>query len=105
MTFFDTRPTIILDRLFFDFIDPLLICHCKFCISISVEAVAGNGRTTSASSNGIYIDITPPIFDIQFYLDATKTDVNDLQPVTHQASNTTIKSYWNFIDEESEIKV
>ncbi|XP_072049468.1 uncharacterized protein [Amphiura filiformis] len=71
---------------------------------ITVQAVSGNGKTTSASSNGIYIDITPPKFDIQFYLDVTRSDINDLQPVTHQASNSTIKAYWNFVDEESEIK-
>ena len=37
-----------------------------------------------------------------FYIDVAQ---GEFEPVTYQSSNTTIKAYWNFVDDDSEIAV
>ncbi|KAL5006496.1 hypothetical protein ScPMuIL_015302 [Solemya velum] len=68
-----------------------------------VRAVLGSGLTTIASSDGFYIDVTPPTFDrdVMMYIDVTQ---GAFQPTDFQASNSTIKSIWKCDDLESGIK-
>ena len=68
----------------------------------TVESMLGNGRSVTASSDGITIDTSPPILDYMFYIDVTQ---GEFEPVNYQSSNTTIKAYWNFVDDDSEIAV
>jgi hypothetical protein len=67
-----------------------------------VRIVLGSGLTAEASSDGFYIDLTPPVFDknvmTQIYIDVTQ---GEFTPVKYQASNDTIKAYWYCFDEES----
>ena len=72
---------------------------------LTVKAVAGNGKTCSASSNGINMDLTPAKLDFYFYLDVASSDLTSEAPVEYQASNSTIQVFWRFIDDESEIQV
>ncbi|XP_072034301.1 uncharacterized protein [Amphiura filiformis] len=65
---------------------------------ITVKSILANGESVEASSNGIVVDTSPPILDFMFYIDAEKSEY---QPVTFQASKTTIKVYWSFIDDDS----
>ncbi|VDI51286.1 Hypothetical predicted protein [Mytilus galloprovincialis] len=72
---------------------------------ITVKAVLGSGVTTVVSSDGFYIDDTPPVFDPDvmggdIYVDI---DQGELTPVRYQGSNTTIKAFWRCFDEESDI--
>lgn len=59
-----------------------------------------------ASSDGFYVDLTPPVFDpdvmLQIYIDVTQ---GEFKPVKYQASSDTIKAYWYCYDEESLVKV
>jgi hypothetical protein len=86
--------------------------HGTTCIFIKefscfvVRVVLGSGLTAEASSDGFYIDLSPPVFDknvmTQIYIDVTQ---GEFTPVKYQASNDTIKAYWYCFDEESLIKV
>ncbi|VDI50948.1 Hypothetical predicted protein, partial [Mytilus galloprovincialis] len=72
----------------------------------TVRVLLGNGLTTEGSSDGFYIDITPPVFDTdvmngQIYVDVTQ---GEFTPVKYQASSDTIKAYWYCYDDESLIK-
>ncbi len=71
-------------------------------LQTTVKAILANGESAVASSDGIVIDTSPPVLDFMFYIDADKSEY---QPVSFQSSNTTIKAYWNFIDDESLITV
>ena len=86
--------------------------HGTTCIFIKefscfvVRVVLGSGLTAEASSDGFYIDLSPPVFDknvmTQIYIDVTQ---GEFTPVKYQASNDTIKAYWYCFDEESLVKV
>ncbi|KAK6174798.1 hypothetical protein SNE40_013376 [Patella caerulea] len=67
---------------------------------LSVKAVLGSGRDAISSSNGFYIDISPPVFDkdAMLYIDVSQ---GNFTPVEYQGSNTTIKSIWLCQDNES----
>ena len=66
-----------------------------------------SGNQASASSNGFYVDTTPPMFDTDFMSQDIYYDVfqGESVPVRFQASNTTIKAVWRCTDNESEIVV
>ena len=57
-----------------------------------------------SSSDGFYIDTTPPVFDLDvfMYIDVRQ---GEFTPVDYQGSNNTIKSVWLCEDDENEIKV
>ena len=57
-----------------------------------------------ASSNGFYIDITPPVFDeqVMFYIDVRQ---GEFTPADFQGSNETVKAIWLCEDTQSEIEV
>ncbi|KAK6192291.1 hypothetical protein SNE40_003784 [Patella caerulea] len=67
---------------------------------LTVKAVLGSGQEAVSSSNGFYIDVTPPVFDedLMLYIDV---DQGNYTPVTYQGSNSTIKSIWSCVDNES----
>lgn len=73
---------------------------------VAVRAVLGSGISKAASSDGFYVDLTPPVFDpevmTQIYIDISQ---GEFTPVVYQASNDTIKAFWRCSDEESSIKV
>uniref|UniRef100_K1PPK2 Protocadherin Fat 4 n=1 Tax=Magallana gigas TaxID=29159 RepID=K1PPK2_MAGGI len=71
----------------------------------AVRGVTGSGDTAVASSNGFYIDDSPPVFDPEvmsafFYYDVGQ---GESTPVKFQKSNDTIKCIWKCDDKESDI--
>lgn len=73
----------------------------------AVRGVTGSGDTAVASSNGFYIDDSPPVFDPEvmsafFYYDVGQ---GESTPVKFQKSNDTIKCIWKCDDKESDIVV
>lgn len=73
----------------------------------AVRGVTGSGDTAVASSNGFYIDDSPPVFDQEvmsaiFYYDVGQ---GEYTPVKFQKSNDTIKCIWKCDDKESDIMV
>ncbi|KAL3873866.1 hypothetical protein ACJMK2_036950, partial [Sinanodonta woodiana] len=70
---------------------------------ITVKAVLGSGLYDTSSSNGFYVDVTPPTFDpdIMLYIDVAQ---GEFTPVEFQKSPDTIKSVWLCEDKESEIQ-
>ena len=73
-------------------------------LTLTVRAVMASGVSVISSSDGFYIDVTPPEFDPEVLL---YVDVNqgEFTPVQFQSSNDTIKSLWLCEDPESEIMV
>ncbi|XP_060596420.1 uncharacterized protein LOC132750448 [Ruditapes philippinarum] len=70
---------------------------------ISVKAVLGSGNEIVSSSNGFYIDLTPPEFDeeVMMYIDVRQ---GEFTPSDFQGSNNTIKAIWLCNDDKNEIK-
>ncbi|KAK3612537.1 hypothetical protein CHS0354_024514 [Potamilus streckersoni] len=70
---------------------------------ITVKAVLGSGAITTASSNGFYVDLTPPIFDpdVMLYIDVRQ---GEFTPTHFQSSNDTIKSVWLCRDNQSDVE-
>ncbi|XP_070573735.1 uncharacterized protein [Ptychodera flava] len=67
---------------------------------ITVKAVTGSGRYVVASSDGVYVDDTPPIFDYLYHVDKTWSED---EPVTFQGSNSTIAVRWSAYDIGSQV--
>ncbi|CAC5392346.1 unnamed protein product [Mytilus coruscus] len=71
----------------------------------TVKVLLGSGLTSEGSSDGFYIDLTPPVFEpevmTQIYIDVTQ---GEFTPVKYQASSDTIKAFWYCYDDESLIK-
>ncbi|XP_078658230.1 uncharacterized protein LOC144903713 [Branchiostoma floridae x Branchiostoma belcheri] len=67
---------------------------------LTVRAVAGSGRAAIASSNGIYIDVTPPVIENLFHVDLSWSPD---EPTRYQGDNSTIAVYWEAYDKESEV--
>ncbi|XP_066299088.1 uncharacterized protein [Branchiostoma lanceolatum] len=67
---------------------------------LTVRAVAGSGRAAIASSNGIYIDVTPPVIENLFHVDLSWSAD---EPTSYQGDNSTIAVYWEAYDTESEV--
>ncbi|XP_019624877.1 PREDICTED: uncharacterized protein LOC109470382 isoform X2 [Branchiostoma belcheri] len=67
---------------------------------LTVRAVAGSGRAAIASSNGIYIDVTPPVIENLFHVDLSWSPD---EPTSYQGDNSTIAVYWEAYDKESEV--
>ncbi|KAK3103480.1 hypothetical protein FSP39_019545 [Pinctada imbricata] len=72
---------------------------------LTVRATLGSGAEVTASSDGFYIDDTPPVFDLDIMEGDFYVDVNQgpLTPVRFSSSNSTIKAFWSCEDTESEI--
>ena len=54
-----------------------------------------------SSSNGFYVDVTPPVIDEIFHIDLSW---NDYEPCVHQGSNSTIAAYWSVTEDESKVR-
>ncbi|XP_070573548.1 uncharacterized protein [Ptychodera flava] len=67
---------------------------------LTIKAVTGSGRYAIASSNGVYIDDTPPVFDYLYHVDVLWSVY---EPIEYQGSNTTIAVRWNAYDIGSQI--
>ncbi|XP_048250793.1 uncharacterized protein LOC124111176 [Haliotis rufescens] len=69
---------------------------------LTVKAVLGSGASAIASSDGFYVDTTPPDFDedVLLYFDVSQ---GEFTPVKYQGSNDTIKAVWKCNDNESEV--
>ncbi|XP_035662464.1 uncharacterized protein LOC118406510 [Branchiostoma floridae] len=65
-----------------------------------VRALSAKGQTVNTTSNGFYIDMTPPTLESSFHFDKAQGD----KPTSYQQSNDTIKAYWRFTDSDSGIK-
>ncbi|XP_066300154.1 uncharacterized protein [Branchiostoma lanceolatum] len=68
---------------------------------LKVRALSSNGLSVTSRSSGFYIDVTAPVMDIIFHIDVKQ---GELEPVNFQQSNSTIKAFFNFIDNESGVK-
>ncbi|XP_070573546.1 uncharacterized protein [Ptychodera flava] len=67
---------------------------------LTIKAVTGSGRYVLTSSNGIYVDDTPPVFDYLYHIDVSwSLD----QPIKYQGSNTTIAVRWSAYDIGSQV--
>ncbi|XP_070572875.1 uncharacterized protein [Ptychodera flava] len=67
----------------------------------TVKAVTGSGRYALASSDGIYIDDTPPVFDYLYHVDLSWSED---EPVTYQGCNSTIAVRWDVYDIGSQVE-
>ncbi|XP_078620549.1 uncharacterized protein LOC144887293 isoform X2 [Branchiostoma floridae x Branchiostoma japonicum] len=67
---------------------------------ITIKAESGSGRFVVSSSDGVYVDATPPVFEDLFHVDL---DWSEDQPITTQGSNSTIAIRWEAYDLESKI--
>ncbi|XP_070574642.1 uncharacterized protein [Ptychodera flava] len=67
---------------------------------LTVKAVTGSGRHIIASSDGVYVDDTPPEFDYLYHVDL---DWSEDEPVEYQGSNTTIAVRFSAFDIGSQI--
>jgi len=67
---------------------------------ITVKAITGSGRSVTASSGGVYIDLTPPVFDLIVHLDLS---YNQQEPSTFQGDNSSIAVYYEVYDTESQV--
>ncbi|XP_067659895.1 uncharacterized protein [Haliotis asinina] len=69
---------------------------------LTVKAVLGSGASAISSSDGFYVDTTPPVFeeDVLLYFDVSQ---GEFTPVKYQGSNDTIKAVWKCSDNTSEV--
>ncbi|XP_077996024.1 uncharacterized protein LOC144449371 [Glandiceps talaboti] len=68
---------------------------------LTVKAVAGSGRHVVASSDGVYVDDTPPKFDYLYHLDL---EYSEDEPVEYQGGNTTIAIKFSAFDIGSQVR-
>ncbi|XP_077996021.1 uncharacterized protein LOC144449367 [Glandiceps talaboti] len=68
---------------------------------LTVKAVAGSGRHVVASSDGVYVDDTPPKFDYLYHLDL---EYSEDEPVEYQRSNSTIAIRFSAFDIGSQVR-
>jgi len=61
---------------------------------------AGSGRDVITSSDGIFMDLTPPYIDELYHLDLP---YSDKEPVHFQGTNTTIAVYLETMDNETKV--
>ena len=59
-----------------------------------------SGREVMSTSNGIYVDPTPPVINDVRHVDMAW---NDVQPIEFQGQNHTIAVYWEVEDLESNV--
>ncbi|XP_062596534.1 uncharacterized protein LOC134257978, partial [Saccostrea cucullata] len=70
---------------------------------LTVRGTSGSGDTAIASSDGFYVDDTPPKYDPELMENALYIDVaqGESTPAHYQKSNDTIKCIWKCDDDES----
>ena len=62
--------------------------------------VLGSGQSAVFSSNGFYIDVTPPDIRLMFHVDMS---FSQQKPSMYQGSNDTIMVIWDVNDPQSEV--
>ncbi|XP_035673095.1 uncharacterized protein LOC118413675 [Branchiostoma floridae] len=67
---------------------------------LTIKAKTASGRQVVASSDGVYIDVTPPTFESLFHVDKSWSIS---EPTEFQGSNSSIAVRWRAIDMESKI--
>ncbi|CAH1249045.1 SELE [Branchiostoma lanceolatum] len=67
---------------------------------VTIKAVSGSERFVVVSSDGVYVDATPPVFNDLFHVDLAWSED---QPIESQGSNSTIAVRWEAFDIESKI--
>ncbi|XP_019614832.1 PREDICTED: uncharacterized protein LOC109462715, partial [Branchiostoma belcheri] len=67
---------------------------------ITIKAVSGSGRFALSSSDGVYIDATPPVFESLYHVDLSWSED---EPSDFQGSNSTIAVRWEAYDIESQV--
>ena len=60
----------------------------------------GSGRSVTTSSNGIFIDLSPPVIQTLYHLDLP---FSDTEPVRYQGTNSTIAIYLETADNETDV--
>ncbi|XP_070572594.1 uncharacterized protein [Ptychodera flava] len=68
---------------------------------LTVKAITGSGRSATMSSNGVLVDVTPPIIEEIYHVDM---DWSDTEPTEYQSSNSTIAVNWDGYDIGSQVK-
>ena len=63
--------------------------------------LTGSGQEAVASSNGFYLDGTPPNITYLVHVDM---GWSEMEPSDYQSSNTTIACIWEAVEQESEVK-
>ena len=66
-----------------------------YCLSL-----LGSGRQVVASSDGVYLDVTPPVIEELFNIDV---NWKETQPIMFQSSNSTIAVQWIADDKETQV--
>ncbi|XP_078660674.1 uncharacterized protein LOC144905141 [Branchiostoma floridae x Branchiostoma belcheri] len=67
---------------------------------ITIKAVSGSGRFAVSSSDGVYVDATPPVFESLYHVDLSWSED---EPSDFQGSNSTIAVSWEAYDIESQV--
>ena len=78
------------------------MCFSSHQYNLAIPFNAGSGKVASASSNGFYIDITPPVVESIHHIDPSWTDY---EPTEFQGSNSSIGAYWEVTEDESMVSV
>ncbi|XP_070572595.1 uncharacterized protein [Ptychodera flava] len=68
---------------------------------LTIKAITGSGRSAVKSSNGVMVDVTPPIIEDIYHVDV---DWSETEPTEFQSSNSTIAVNWDGYDIGSQIK-
>ena len=68
---------------------------------LTVKAATASGQYVTASSAGIYIDMTPPVVEMLYHIDMAW---NQEEPSDFQGDNSTIAVYYRVFDGESEVQ-
>nr|XP_006817093.1 PREDICTED: uncharacterized protein LOC100376421 [Saccoglossus kowalevskii] len=67
---------------------------------LSIKALTGSGRYVVASSDGVYIDDSPPVFNYLYHVDMSRSED---ETITYQGSNSTIAVKWSAYDIGSQL--
>ncbi|KAI0217501.1 hypothetical protein LSAT2_030719 [Lamellibrachia satsuma] len=67
---------------------------------LTVKAVTGSGRSVTATSRGIYLDVTPPVIQMMYHVDLAWSQS---EPSAFQGDNSSMALYFEVVDPESEV--
>ena len=65
---------------------------------LTVKAVTWSGRSVTATSQGVYIDVTPPVIQMIYHVDLSWSSS---EPSAFQGGNTSMALYYEVEDAES----
>ena len=67
---------------------------------LTVKAVTGSGRSVTATSRGIYLDVTPPVIQMMYHVDLAWSQS---EPSAFQGDNSSMALYFEVVDPESKV--